>query len=129
MPNAAESLQMTLNPYLMGGSSITSNKPLMVFTGTDPEYSVEDYLNVVTANLILKIGPEPIITPLHQNWIHRRTALIQTALDGAAQKCFSVLPIEIKSDWKRFTQEFSKRVDSEINKQTSADYQMKQLNN
>ena len=49
MPNAAESLQMTMNPYLMGGSSITSNKPLMVFTGTDPEYSVEDYLNAVFA--------------------------------------------------------------------------------
>ena len=30
----------------------------MVFTGTDPEYSVEDYLNSVTANLILNIGPE-----------------------------------------------------------------------
>ena len=88
MPNAAESLQMTMNPYLMGGSSITSNKPLMVFTGTDPEYSVEDYLNAVTANLILNIGPEPINTPLHQNWIHRRTALIQTTLDGAAQKWF-----------------------------------------
>ena len=72
MPNAAESLQMTMNPYLMGGSSITSNKPLMVFTGTDPEYSVEDYLNAVTANLFLNIGPEPIHTPLHQNWIHRR---------------------------------------------------------
>ena len=27
MPNAAESLQRTMNPYLMGGSSITSNKP------------------------------------------------------------------------------------------------------
>ena len=26
-PNAAESLQMTMNPYLMGGSLITSNKP------------------------------------------------------------------------------------------------------
>ena len=51
MPNAAESLQMTMNPYLMGGPPITSNKPLMVFTGTDPEYSVEDYLNAVTANL------------------------------------------------------------------------------
>ena len=38
----------------------------MVFTGTDPEYSVEDYLNAVTANLILNIGPEPINTPLHQ---------------------------------------------------------------
>ena len=85
----------------------------MVFTGTDPEYSVEDYLNAVTANLILNIGPEPINTPLHQNWIHRRTALIQTTLDGAAQKWFSVLPIEIKSNWKRFTQEFSKMFDSE----------------
>ena len=89
----------------------------MVLTGTDPEYSVEDFLNAVTANLILNIGPEPIHTPLHQNWIHRGTALIQTTLDGAAQKWFSVLPIEIKSDWKRFTQEFSKMFDSERNKQ------------
>ena len=89
----------------------------MVFTGTDPEYSVEDYLNAVTANLILNIGPEPINTPLHQNWIHKCTALIQTTLDGAAQKWFSVLPIDIKTDWKRFTQEFSKMFDSERNKQ------------
>ena len=37
MPNAAESLQMTMSPYLMGGSPILSNKPIMVFTGTDPE--------------------------------------------------------------------------------------------
>ena len=87
----------------MGGSSITVNKPLMVFTGTDPELSVEDYLNAVTANLILKLGPEPINTPLRQNWIHRRTALIHTTLDGAAQKLFSVLPTDIKTDWKRFT--------------------------
>ena len=35
----------------MGGSSITFNKPFMVFTGTDPKYSVEDYLNAVAANL------------------------------------------------------------------------------
>ena len=42
----------------------------MVFTGTDPEYSVENYLNAVTAKLILNIGPEPINTPLHQNWTH-----------------------------------------------------------
>ena len=117
IPNAADSLQMTMNPYLMGGSSITSNKPLIVFTEIDPEYSVEGYLNAVTANLNLNIGPEPINTPLHQNWIHRRTALIQTTLDGAAQKWFSVLPIEIKSDWKSFTQEFSKMFDSERNKQ------------
>ena len=50
MPNAAESFRMTMNRYLMGGSSITSNKPLIVFTGTDPECSGEDYLNGVTAN-------------------------------------------------------------------------------
>ena len=117
MPNAAESLQMTINPNLMGGSSITSKKPFMVFTGTDPEYSVEDYLKAVTANLILNKGPEPINTPLLQNWIHRRTALIKTTLDGATQKWFSVLPMEIKSDGKRFTQEFSKMLDSERNKQ------------
>ena len=117
IPHAAESLQMTMNPYLMSGSSITSNKPLMVFTGTDPEYSVEDYLIAVTASLILNIGPEPVNTPLDQNWIHRRTALIQTTLDGAGQKWFSVLPIEKKSDWKIFTQEFSKMFDSERYKQ------------
>ena len=128
-----------MNPYLMGGSSITSNKPLMVFTGTDPEYSVEDYLNAVTANLILNIGPEPINTPLHQNWIHRRTALIQTTLNGAAQKWFSVLPLEIKSNWKRFTQEFSKMFDCLTPKETNnnkefyvmkfADYQTKPSSN
>ena len=101
----------------MGGLSVTSNKPLKVFLGTDPEYSVEDYLNAVTANLNLNIGPEPIITPLPQNWIHRRTPLIQTTLDGAAQKWFSVLPIKIKTNWKRFTQEFSKMFDFERNKQ------------
>ena len=116
IPNAAESLQMTINPYLMGGSSITSIEPLMVFTDTDPEYSVKDYFNAVTANLILNVGPEPIKTPIHQIWIHRRTALIQTTLDGAAQKWFSVLAIDIKTNWKRFTQEFSKMFDSERNK-------------
>ena len=42
-------------------------EPLQIFTSADSEYSVEDYLNAVTANLILNIGPEPVITPLHQN--------------------------------------------------------------
>ena len=39
----------------------------MVFTGTDPEYSVEEYLIAVKANLILNIEPEPVNTPLQQN--------------------------------------------------------------
>ena len=70
MPNAAESLKMTMSPYLMSGASISTNKPLMVFTGRDPESSVVDYLNAVTANLILNVGPELVNTPLHQNWVH-----------------------------------------------------------
>ena len=45
LTNTAELLQITMNPYLVGGSLITSNKSLMVFTGTDPEYSVENYFN------------------------------------------------------------------------------------
>ena len=44
IPNRAEALQTIMNPYFLGGSSIKSDKPLMVFTATDPEYSVEDYL-------------------------------------------------------------------------------------
>ena len=38
--NTAESLQMTINPYLMSASSASSEKQLVVFTGTDLEYSV-----------------------------------------------------------------------------------------
>ena len=47
--NTAESLQITMNPYFMGGPSITSNKPLMEFIGRDPEHSVEYCLIAVTA--------------------------------------------------------------------------------
>ena len=49
IPNTAESFPMTTNPNLMGGSFVSSNKPLMVFSGSNPEYSIEDYLNAVTA--------------------------------------------------------------------------------
>ena len=46
------------------------------------------------SKFILNIGLEPVNTPFHQNWIHRRTALIQTTLDGAAQQWFSILSLE-----------------------------------
>ena len=72
---------MTMKLYLKGGSSASSKKSLMVLTETDPEYYVKNNLNAVTANLTLNLGPEPIKAPLHQ-------------------KLFSVLPIDIKSEWK-----------------------------
>ena len=58
----------------------------------------------------------------------RRTALIQTTLDGAARKGFSVLTVEIKSDWKRFTQVFSKKFNSERNNNIKEFYAMKFVN-
>ena len=62
---------------------------------------LEDYLNAIKANLMLNIGPEPIHASPHQNWVHRRTELIQ--INRAAQNEFPVLPIEIQSNWKWFT--------------------------
>ena len=67
-----------MNLYLMGGASKTSRKSLKILTEKNPEYSVEDSLNAVTANLILNKGPEPTNTALHQNWSHRDTSFIQT---------------------------------------------------
>ena len=69
----------------MGRSSSSSNKPLVVFTGTYPEYSVKGYSKAVLAN-ILNIGSELMKTPFHQKWIHRRLILKQTTLNCAAQK-------------------------------------------
>ena len=117
MPHAAKSLQsMSMKPYLMSGSSLISNKPLMVFTGTDPEHSVEVYLNAVTANLILNMRPEPVNTLLHQYWIHRRTALIQTTLDGVAPKTDFSFTYRIKTNCQKFTHEISNMFDSERSK-------------
>ena len=95
-PKTAKSLQITTNQKFMGGSSITSNKPLLAFTGTVPEYSVEVFLNAVTAYSMLSIGPEPLNTSLHQNWIHKHSVLIQTALLFVVQVqlkyCFQSYP-------------------------------------
>ena len=89
------------HPYPLNPPNITAQSLPPPFITTEVIYKYDRYTKKT----------------LHQNWIHRRTALIKTTLDGAAQKWFSVLPIEIKSNWKRFTQEFSKMFDSERNKQ------------
>ena len=74
-----------MNPNLKGGSSISSNN-LLIYSQEQTLITQSTLFNAVTAHLILNIGPEPIKTPLYQNWIHRRTALIQATIDGAAQK-------------------------------------------
>ena len=97
-PNKAKTLQMTMNLYLMGKSFVTLNKPLMVFTGTN-ESSVEYYLNAVTANLILSIGPEPINKPLHQKCVYRSTALLQT------RRCSST--VQLKNGFLYYTKKLN----------------------
>ena len=108
----------------------------MIFTGTDHEYSVEDYLFAVAANLLLNIEPESNYTILHQIRIYRRTAVEQITLNGLDQEWFSDFPKQIKHDWKRFTQKFSKcnnakkiNSDKKFLIVKSAVYQSKQLSN
>ena len=80
----------------MGGSSKTSNKPLLELERTDPEYLVEDYSNAVTANLVLNIGPEPV-----------KTLLSKPHLMMQPKNGFQ-LPIDDKSDLKRSHKIFQK---------------------
>ena len=66
-------------------ASISSNKPSIVSTELNQEYSVEEDLNAVAASLIVNIGRESMNTFLHQVWVHRRISLAQTAFVGATQ--------------------------------------------
>ena len=51
LTNAADSIEITMDPYFMGGSSTSSNKRLKMFTGTDPEDS--DYKMVFSFQFYL----------------------------------------------------------------------------
>ena len=76
----------------LGKSTETSNKPLMFITGTDENWG-NDLRNAVTANLYLNQGPEPKKKPLHQNWVRRRTAMIQTMLEVQLKNGFLSYPL------------------------------------
>ena len=58
---------------------------LRPFDGSDPTYTTEDFLNAITANMIMTVGPEKTDSPYHEAWILIRIAMIQTALMGPAQ--------------------------------------------
>ena len=99
-PNAALSLQMAINSNNIGGSSVTFDKSLKVFTEAAPEYSVEDYFNAVTAILILDLAQKlsrdhfiiiRFIDVQHYNKPHPKEQ---------PKNWFSVLPRKIQSKWK-----------------------------
>ena len=87
------------------------------FDGTDPAYTVEEYLNSIVAAKIFSSGIEPVNKPGHHQWKVKRAALILHTLPGPAQKCYSTLPSENKLDWETFCKEFSDMFDSEKSKQ------------
>ena len=87
------------------------------FDGTDPAYTVEEYLNSIVAAMIFSSGIEPVNKPGHHQWKVKRAALILHTLQGSPQKWYSTLPSETKLDWEIFCKEFSDMFDSEKSKQ------------
>ena len=50
-------------PYLDG--SLPMQQSLRPFDGTDPRYTTEDFLNSITANLVMTAGPDQTDSPFH----------------------------------------------------------------
>ena len=99
---------------ISSGSVPTTIRP---FDGTDPAYTVEEYLSSIVAAMIFSSGIEPANKPRHHQWKVKRAALILHTLQGPAQKWYSTLPSDTKLDWETFCKEFPDMFDSEKSKQ------------
>ena len=99
---------------ISSGSVPTTIRP---FDGTDPAYTVEEYLNSIAAAMIFSSGIEPVNKPGHHQWKVKRAALILHTLQGPAHKWYSTLPSETKLDWETFCKKISDMFDSEKSKQ------------
>ena len=99
---------------ISSGSVPTTIRP---FDGTDPAYTVEEYLNSIVAAMIFSSGIEPVNKPGHHQWKVKRAALILHTLQAPAQKWYSTLPSDTILDSKTFCKEFSDIFDSEKSKQ------------
>ena len=75
-------------------------RSLIPFDDTDPFYTTENFLNAITANMVMTAGPEQIDSPYHESWILKRITMIQTALIAPAQPWYSHLPLKIKKNWQ-----------------------------
>ena len=88
---------------LSSGSVPTTIRP---FDGTDPAYTVEEYLNSIVAAMIFSSGKESVNKQGHHQWRVKRAALILHTLQGPAQKWYSTPPSETKLDWETSCKEF-----------------------
>ena len=86
---------------------------LRPFDGTDPTYTTEDFLNAITAKMVMTAGPEQIFiisrsmdaqTNRHDtngsNW--SRTKMVLTHSIG-----------KIKKNWQAFSRKFQKTFDNQ----------------
>ena len=98
-------------PYL--GGNVPMQQSLRPFDGTDSTYTTEDFLNAITANMVMTARPMQTDSPFHEAWILKRIAMIQTALIGPAQQRYSPLPLDVKKNWQAFCREFQKSFDDQ----------------
>ena len=57
---------------------------LRPFGCTDLTYTTEDFLNAITASMVMTAGPEQTDSTYHEAWKLKRFAMIQAALIGPA---------------------------------------------
>ena len=98
-------------PYL--GGSVPIQQSLGPFDGTDPTYTTEDFLNAITANMVMTAVPEQTDSLFHEACNLKRNAMIQVAIIGPAQQWYSHLPLDIKKNWQAFCREFQKTFDNQ----------------
>ena len=63
--------------------------------------------------MVMTAGPEQTDSSIHEAWILKRIAMIQTAQIGPPQQWYSHLPLDIKNNWQAFCREFHTTVDNE----------------
>ena len=83
------------------------------FDGTDPTCTTEDFLNAITAKLVMTADSEQTDSPYHEAWIFKLMAMIETALIGPAQQWYSNLSLETEKNWQAFGREFQKTFDNQ----------------
>ena len=74
--------------------SVPRQQYLRPFDGADPTYTKEDFLNAITANMVMTTKPVQIDSPYHDAWILKQIAMIQTALIGPSQQWYSNIPVQ-----------------------------------
>ena len=111
---SSSNIPIPRQPIPIETSSLSGSVPTRIkpFDGTDPGYTVEEYLNSIIAAMIFSNGIEPVNRPGHHQWKVKRAALILHNLQGPAQNWYST-----KLDWELFCKEFSDMFDSEKSKQ------------